>query len=835
MLLFYQCIFTFATITPDKSNPQNETENQLYVCNPESSNEFQYQIFIFSIIGDSTEPKLSLKCVNSFVGLEVVNVPKYIYYDDQNFTVTEIGDHCFRSLDSIKNIYLPTTIEKIGIGAFDNCRNLENIRIPSRVTVIPASCFYDCRRLESVSLSNNIKSIMYMAFANCILLKYIQLPKQLEELGEMSFQSCYRIGPLIEIPEAITFVPYACFQYCLSINTLNFVRCQPEDNETQRPITIGDYAFSFCTKLTTANLENVFQIGIGCFTQTNLNTVNLSSCLYLGSSIFQSCFNLETADLRYINHEFTSISRIQSDSFYNCSKLTAIYFPQNLNSIDNSAFKLCNLLSSITLPNSVFEIGEFAFMSCSNLCYLNLSSNLKLIGQSAFALCSKLIIPSKFPMSLESIGSYAFANCQSPITVSITLPSTLQKIGNNPFKMASVESIHVCDILRSSNCSTSENKIPKFSAYQDVLYSISDNKTISFGMYSKNEQIDIKPFMKHIGIDTFYNAISLKSISFPVFIESIEAGAFTNALYLSNITIPPYLKSIGGQAFQYCLDIRNIIYIPETVIEIGACAFACTNIIEFVVDINNKNFYSKDGVLFSNNEHKLIQFPNGRKTFDNNMSHIYSIPEGTIRVGHSSFMSNKYIDTIILPSTLIFIEDYSFSSSSISNIILNENLEYIGPSSFSQIKTLNEIAIPESLKFIEDSAFYNTPLERINMKGCTLYLGQDAFDFSHLYCIDIPDTCNGSKLWDSLPQDKINNPECFSTKTPPPIPTTSSSLPSNNSDILVIIYITVGFVGCCSIIIISFFLYKKYKNKNKDPKIIESIICAEPTINYYTK
>lgn len=87
---------------------------------------------------------------------------------------------------------------------------------------------------------------------------------------------------------------------------------------TYRVMGIGDRAFYYCSKLTSATIPN-------------------------------------------------SVKNIGWGAFEYCSSLISIAIPNSVKSIGNSAFEGCTSLTSITIPNSVTSIGWGIFWGCKSL------------------------------------------------------------------------------------------------------------------------------------------------------------------------------------------------------------------------------------------------------------------------------------------------------------------------------------------------------------------------------------------------------------------------------------------------------------------------------------
>jgi hypothetical protein len=100
----------------------------------------------------------------------------------------------------------------------------------------------------------------------------------------------------------------------------------------------------------------------------------------------------------------TSLTTIEHSTFYGCTGLTSVVFPNGLESIGREAFYGCSNLVSMAFPDALLTIRESAFRGCSSL------------------------VSVTFPEGLTTIGKYAFSECNS--FVSVTLPASLRYGGS---------------------------------------------------------------------------------------------------------------------------------------------------------------------------------------------------------------------------------------------------------------------------------------------------------------------------------------------------------------------------------------------------------------------
>lgn len=201
------------------------------------------------------------------------------------------------------------------------------------------------------------------------------------------------------------------------------------DNYNELPVTqLSDSAFEWCAELKKVQLPNsIERIGNSAFKScqqlTSVNTPeNLST---IGEEAFAGCSSLTSF---YIPN---SITRIEYYTFSDCG-LKSIILPDALTYIGESAFTGCFNFTTLKIPASVTEIGEYAFSACRALSEIKIENNTKLttISDGVFstgASLKKIIVGEGVEIiEFDGFGSH-------PVLTSVTLPSTLKKIGEKAF------------------------------------------------------------------------------------------------------------------------------------------------------------------------------------------------------------------------------------------------------------------------------------------------------------------------------------------------------------------------------------------------------------------
>lgn len=177
-------------------------------------------------------------------------------------------------------------------------------------------------------------------------------------------------------------------------------------------------------------------------------------------------------------------------------------------------------------------------------------------------------------------------------------------------------------------------------------------------------------------------------------VTSIKSFAFVNCTKISSIEITDQVANIGSQAFQGCTNLTSI-NISKGVTSIGDATFkGCIKLEEIIVNEDNVNYMSKNGILFNYEGTKIIRYPAGKQ---NEVE--YKIPEKVEIIGNHAFEG----------------------CTNLSNIELSEGVQKIEYSSFEGCTNILNIKIPNSVTKINHSAFKDcTNLTKVEIgKGLT--------------------------------------------------------------------------------------------------------------------
>lgn len=198
----------------------------------------------------------------------------------------------------------------------------------------------------------------------------------------------------------------------------------------------------------------------------------------------------------------------------------------------------------------------------------------------------------------------------------------------------------------------------------------------------------------------FFQCTSITQVTLADSITSIGRGAFHYCNSLKEIKLPANLKVIGEEAFCACHGLIQV-DLPAAVEKISKDAFApCGSIAAFTVAADNQYFAARDGVLFSKDLTKLIQYP-AAKT-----DQQYTIPSGVTQMDAYAFKSAAFLEKATVPEGVTVIPEFCFSSCpKLTSVSLPNSLTTIEKGGFYWSPKLTSVNLPDNLTSISTLAF----------------------------------------------------------------------------------------------------------------------------------
>ena len=462
----------------------------------------------------------------------------------------------------------------------------------------PFSGTEQSRSIKSIVIEDGVTSIGAYVFVQCASVEHILIPDSVTQIGTGAFIQCESLRS-INLPDGIISIPDKAFHGCSSLERIVI----PDSVHS-----IGDNAFMSCHSLQEIQLpDSIETIGLDILYNTayDQNEANWSgNALYVDNYLINVRYGVEQIELD-ANVRCVADGAFAGTLYY--PNLTSIivspdnpYFTEYdgvLYSKDMKKLVACpsKKSESFSVPEGVTSIGNHAFACSQDLNWISLPASLEDIGNSAFFMSG--ISHISIPEGITIITDLAFCDCIS--LKSVTLPKTITEIGGSAF----------------SGC-------------------------------RNLECINIPDGVTCIADGAFSGCSSLASIS-------VSEDAVPLSENDANIEIPSNVAYLGEGAFFGCSTFANTITIPEATTSIGNYVLSnCSNLTSIIVSEENTNYVTEDGVLFNKDKTELISFPAGK-------TGSYAIPDSVTSINKQAFYGCK-LTGIIIPESVTNIGESAF-------------------------------------------------------------------------------------------------------------------------------------------------------------------------------
>ena len=238
-----------------------------------------------------------------------------------------------------------------------------------------------------------------------------------------------------------------------------------------------------------------------------------------------------------------------------------------------------------------------------------------------------------------------------------------------------------------------------------------------------------------IGRNAFYDTHALRQVHLPAGLKSIGMHAFTGS-GIREIELPEGLVRIGRAAFDRTGLLR--VEIPASVEAIGEMPFArCASLREIAVSGDNPNYKSVDGVLYTGDGKRLIQYPNGQNS-DADTASAGTSEEGEGR-DSAAAAEPVAVSTVEVADGTEVIGYGAFAASDVRRVAFPETLKRIENDAFFECFFLEELELPDSLEYIGNLSFgrrrdreQEVPegrarFDSIRIGADVIHIGNDAF------------------------------------------------------------------------------------------------------------
>ena len=174
----------------------------------------------------------------------------YLTFDKKTGTVTDCDSSVTKA--NIPHTIKGVTVTSIGGSAFRYCTSLTSVTIPDSVTSIGNCAFASCTSLTGIWVAegnshyaNDASGVLFNKDKTTLVqcpgaFAAYTIPNSVTSIGEYAFSHCTSLTS-VTIPNSVTSIGEHAFSYCTSLTSVTI-----SDSVT----SIGEYAFYDCTSLT---------------------------------------------------------------------------------------------------------------------------------------------------------------------------------------------------------------------------------------------------------------------------------------------------------------------------------------------------------------------------------------------------------------------------------------------------------------------------------------------------------------------------------------------------------------------------------------------------------
>ena len=404
------------------------------------------------------------------------------------------------------------------------------------------------------------------------------------------------------------------------------------------------------------------------------------------------------------------IVKLNNFAFYQCESLTEVMLPVSIESIGYAALADCRKLNSVGESFPQFkEIGEYAFYRCEHLKKAPIPVTMDRIPRSAFYKCSML---EEADLSgKKEIGKYAFYGCS--MLKSVTWSPQLESIGDTAFYNSGLS--------------------------MDIVFPPSVKYVGSgafYGTHVTSVEIhsDIQTQDVTFGASHFGRCKSLKSLKMDDACERLELE-FSYCTSLMDVHLSKQLKNLPDFAFNGCSSLISV-SIPQTVTEMGAYALSKLESLESIQLPSGLSMIAQ-GLLSECTSLKTIEIPAGVTSidyaaFEKSGITTIQLPEGVTQIDRYAFRECKSLKSVYLPAILMEIRNGAFSEcTSLTDVTIDPKckLETIGDNAFYKCSNLNSISLPSTIVSLGEYAFSTTGLSSITFPASLTTIGNWCFSY----------------------------------------------------------------------------------------------------------
>lgn len=644
--------------------------------------------------------------------------------------ILEIGKGAFKNCSSLQNLDIKLTSDTLLDETFKGCSSLISVNFSS-VKYVKKSAFEDCTSLNYVGLNEEVLEMGQAAFKNCSSLEKIEFNFVGEVLSSYVFEGVNNINIVDFIKHALILEPHSASNRDLSNCTIDFLSkdvkrvcsCAFENSEFPQGFPLELTSNAVFEKLAFLNSKNIEYIIFKSFDLKDADNQKIEPYLLFSEDL--QGFNENQYGIKFI--EINTTENIPKHAFRGWMNIEKVLISEYTDYIPESCFEDCTSLKKVLISSNNVIIQKRAFYNCKNL--VNIFSPSFLAEEHAQDVG---VLNLNFA---SSIGEEAFSNCSS-----ITKVISTNNYSINKYVFKNVTSITSAEILIGDNYMSNGNKF--FELFEENIDDFNKN-------YAHITHLHVY-VSGSIGPSFFEGLTNIQEIDVEGEIAILESSAFKNLTNLTSLNMNYTGEEILESTFEGCSSLENL---PEfnNVTIIKEKAFKDMKALKEVYFnhsikvLEKEAFYNCENLKEINS--KLLIDVIKENTFSGcknltrvDLTHIYDIENGAF--DNCSSLNNLEIGYILSPLGEIFkdsdikyikylgnrIDHFFMADLPHLEVVECDNLIAIGMYAFSNSHNLKEIPSLENCIYIGDNAFEYTSLLEINIPESVNNIGDHIFE-----------------------------------------------------------------------------------------------------------
>ena len=595
-----------------------------------------------------------------------------------------IADDAFAGCNQLATVNIPESVTIIGQNVFANCNNLEYYEydnafylgnnetqyimlvkakskditscvINDDCQIIGEHAFDGCNQLSSITIPESVTSIGNNAFSSCSGLQLVSIPGYVTSIGESAFKSCSRLVAA-SVPKTVTSMGENVFDNCSKLTLYCGAESKPGGwsdkwNPDNRPVVWNLGANLWLCTVNVKTNNNAYGSVSGGGIVVNGSTTQITASPKTGYKFVKWSNGLTNAietitvtkdttlTAEFAKKTYTVTVSANNSSYgtvggggtvYHGSTTTITATPEPGYRFVKWSNGLTNASATITVTKDTTVTAEFAQKVYTVTLLVNNNAYGSVSGGGTINHGSTTTITATPATGYKFIKwSNGLTNASETFTVTSDLTLIAEFANINP----------------ENNQEIPENPIAETPA---------DSTSFWFSILSSSEHTaEVSGYRGTSGNVVIPSKTKIDGVEYTV--TSIGDQSFRDNSTIVAVTIPNTVTTIKNNAFRCCVNLEYVV-IPSSVTTIGEGPFSERNKLTAIyVDSENTNFFSYDGVLYSSDMKKLVQYPCSKS------NSVFEIPNGVERVEYGAFSSCPNLISLVLPNSLKTIKWWAIS------------------------------------------------------------------------------------------------------------------------------------------------------------------------------